>query len=176
MQQSNMPRRSHLRPIGDILLEQREQWRPASQPRTDLAETLTAVGRESLVPGAIAGFAGPAHEIGRQRANEKLEKAKEPPLPAKLTPHGLRHTFCSLLYAVGEDARTVMAELGHSDPALSLRVYAHSMRYGEREREQLRRLIEGAEWTGKDGNDASRAHATNSNQPAEPVESGAQGA
>jgi hypothetical protein len=58
-----------------------------------------------------------------KRANENLEKANEPPLPAKLTPHGLRHTFCSLLYAVGEDARTVMAELGHSDPALSLRVY-----------------------------------------------------
>jgi hypothetical protein len=33
--------------------------------------------------------------------------------------------------AVEEDARTVMAELGHSDPALSLRVYARSMRYGE---------------------------------------------
>jgi integrase len=100
-----------------------------------------------------------------KRANEHLEKAKEPPLPAKLTPHGLRHTFCSLLYAVGEDARTVMAELGHSDPALSLRVYAHSMRYGEREREQLRRLIEGAEWAGIDGNGAGRAPATNARAP-----------
>jgi integrase len=92
-------------------------------------------------------------------ANEQLGKAKEPPLPGKLTPHGLRHTFCSLLYAVGEDARTVMAELGHSDPALSLRVYAHSMRYGEREREQLRRLIEGVEWTGMDGSEPNGASA-----------------
>jgi integrase len=54
-----------------------------------------------------------------RRSNEQLEEAKDPPLPAKLTPHGRRHTFCPLLYAVREDARTVMAELGHSDPALS---------------------------------------------------------
>ena len=36
-----------------------------------------------------------------KRANEQREKAKEPPLPANLTPHGLRHTVCSQLYAVG---------------------------------------------------------------------------
>jgi integrase len=111
-----------------------------------------------------------------KRANEQLERAKEPPLPAKLTPHGLRHTFCSLLYAVGEDARTVMAELGHSDPSLSLRVYAHSMRYGEQEREQLRGLIEGVEWTGIDGNGVNGARAANGTQATKPVESGIQGA
>jgi hypothetical protein len=77
---------------------------------------------------------------------------------------------------VGANARTVVAELGHSGPALSLRVYGHSMRYGEQEREQLRRLIEGAEWTGMDGSGANGAGATNGTQPAEPVESGIQGA
>jgi hypothetical protein len=61
--------------------------------------------------------------------------------------------------AVGEDARTVMAEVGHSDPPLSLRVHAHSMRYREKEREELRCLIEGAEWTGKDGSEANGASA-----------------
>ena len=29
------------------------------------------------------------------------------------------------------------------------------MRYGEKEHEQLRRLIEGAEWTGVDGSEAN---------------------
>jgi integrase len=152
------------------------------------AELHSAISPSALEPDAFVFPTRTGRQLGPdnfrnrvlaravKRANEKLEKAKEPPLPPKLTPHGLRHTFCSLLYAVGEDARTVMAELGHSDPALSLRVYAHSMRYGEKEREQLRRLIEGAEWTGMDGNGASRAHATNGNQPAEPVESAIQGA
>ena len=35
------------------------------------------------------------------RANERLRKAGEPPLP-RLTPHGLRRTFGSLLCAIGE--------------------------------------------------------------------------
>ena len=36
-----------------------------------------------------------------ERANERLEDAGEPLLP-RLTPHGLRRTFASLLYAIGE--------------------------------------------------------------------------
>jgi integrase len=43
------------------------------------------------------------------------------PLP-KLTPHKLRHTFCSLLYALGEDPGVVMDELGHTDASLALRI------------------------------------------------------
>jgi integrase len=57
-----------------------------------------------------------------RRANENPEKAKEPPLPDKLTPHSLRRTFCSLLYALGETPPVVMQEMGHADPALALRV------------------------------------------------------
>jgi integrase len=36
------------------------------------------------------------------RANERLRKTGEAELPA-LTPHGLRRTFASVLYALGED-------------------------------------------------------------------------
>ena len=36
------------------------------------------------------------------RANANLEGEGLPPLPVKLTPHSLRRTFCSLLYALGE--------------------------------------------------------------------------
>jgi len=92
-----------------------------------------------------------------KRANDDLEGLGQPPLPAKLTPHGLRHTFCSLLYAVGETPPVVMQEMGHTDPALALKVYAHTMRRGEKEKQQLRALIEGVEWTGKDGNGANTA-------------------
>jgi integrase len=78
-----------------------------------------------------------------KRANENLAKAKQPPLPDALTPHSLRRTFCSLLYALGEDPGTVMDEMGHTDPALALRVYRQAMRRGEDERTQLRHLVEG---------------------------------
>jgi integrase len=80
------------------------------------------------------------------RANENLERADLPPLPDKLTPHSLRRTFCSLLYALGEDPGTVMDELGHTDPALALRVYRQSMRRGEDEKAQMRALVEGGVW------------------------------
>ncbi len=38
-----------------------------------------------------------------------------------------------------------MDEMGHTDPALALRVYRQSMRRGEDEKQQLRALIEGSE-------------------------------
>jgi hypothetical protein len=39
---------------------------------------------------------------------------------------------------------TVMDEMGHTDPALALRVYRQAMQRSEQEREQLRTLVEGA--------------------------------
>ncbi len=75
-------------------------------------------------------------------AGERLEAEGLPPLPDKLTPHGLRRTFCSLLYALGETPPVVMNEMGHTDPALALRVYAQAMRRGEDEQAQLRALVE----------------------------------
>lgn len=80
-----------------------------------------------------------------KRANANLERDGLPPLPEKITPHSLRRTFCSLLYALGEDPGTVMDEMGHTDPELALRVYRQAMRRGEDEKAQLRALIEGAD-------------------------------
>jgi hypothetical protein len=56
-------------------------------------------------------------------------------LPAGLSPHGLRHTYASILVAVGKDPVSVMVQLGHTDSGFSLRVYSHMMRrdLGERE-------------------------------------------
>ena len=39
-----------------------------------------------------------------------------------------------------------MDEMGHTDPALALRVYRQSMRRGEDEKAQLRALVEGGVW------------------------------
>jgi hypothetical protein len=51
--------------------------------------------------------------------------------------------FCSLLlYALGEDPG-VMIEMGHTDPALALRVYRQAMRRDEGEKAQLQALVEG---------------------------------
>jgi integrase len=80
-----------------------------------------------------------------ERANGNLAKDRLPPLPQKLTPHSLRRTFASILYALGEDPGVVMDEMGHTDPALSLRVYRQSMRRGDDEKQALRTLVERTE-------------------------------
>lgn len=78
-------------------------------------------------------------------ANQRLTAAGFSPLPDRITPHSLRRTFASLLYALGEDPPTVMAEMGHSSPALALAIYAQAMRRDEGEKQRLRALVSGAE-------------------------------
>lgn len=74
------------------------------------------------------------------RAGELLEARSQASLPPGITPHTLRHTFASLLFAIGEDPVSVMRQLGHTDSAFTLRVYAHSMSGGAGERERLKEL------------------------------------
>jgi integrase len=78
-----------------------------------------------------------------ERANEILEERGRVPLPRGLTPHKLRHTFASVLIACGEDPVSVMKQLGHSDPAFTLRVYAHMMSREPGERARLKALVNG---------------------------------
>jgi integrase len=72
-----------------------------------------------------------------------LTVAGHPPLPVRVTPHKLRHTFASILLACGEDAASVMAQLGHTDPRFTLRVYTHLLPRGAEERHRLKALIYG---------------------------------
>jgi integrase len=80
-----------------------------------------------------------------ERANENRLAHGLSPLPEGITPHSLRRTFASILYAIGEDPGVVMDEMGHTDPALALRVYRQAMRRGEDEKAALRVLVEGGE-------------------------------
>jgi integrase len=75
-----------------------------------------------------------------ERANAQLEAAGETPLP-RLTPHKLRHSYASILVAIGVDPSSVMQELGHTDPAFTLRVYAHATRRTQESRAAPRRLV-----------------------------------
>jgi integrase len=80
------------------------------------------------------------------RADELLAERGQHPLPRGVTPHKLRHTFASILVALGRDPSHVMAQLGHTDPGFTLRIYAHAMRFSEEERARLKALVEGREW------------------------------
>lgn len=68
-----------------------------------------------------------------KRTNENLAKAERPLIQAGLTPHGLRRTFISLALECGENPRNVMAWAGHSDPDVTMRIYAQILsRPGQR--------------------------------------------
>jgi integrase len=78
-------------------------------------------------------------------ANKKLAAGGHDPLPAGLTPHALRRTFASLLFAIGESPPYVMAQLGHTSANLTLTVYARQMDRRDGEPERLRALVAGAD-------------------------------
>lgn len=80
-----------------------------------------------------------------ENANQKLIAAGDVPLPDGLTPHKLRHTFASILVALGVDPGSVMDQLGHTDPGFTLRVYRHGMRRDVPAKQRLQVLVRGAE-------------------------------
>jgi integrase len=108
------------------------------------------VGAEAFVFSTLRGgqqspdnFRSRVLRVAVERANKNLADLDLAPLPERITPHSLRRTFASVLYALGEDPGIVMDEMGHTNPGLALRVYRQSMRRGEDEKAQLRALIEG---------------------------------
>jgi integrase len=59
-------------------------------------------------------------------ANEQLAKEGQREIEG-ITPHSLRRTFVSLLFAAGADLPYAMAQAGHADPRMTLGVYAEMM-------------------------------------------------
>jgi integrase len=64
-------------------------------------------------------------------------------VPEGITPHSLRRTFASVIYALGEDPGVIMDAMGRTDPTLALRIYRQSMRRGDEERAAPKALVGG---------------------------------
>ena len=79
-----------------------------------------------------------------QRA-EKLMAERGGLFPEKITPHSLRRTFASLLFAIGEPHPVVMVEMGHRTVDMTLGLYAHAMRRDDGETQRLNELVAGTE-------------------------------
>ena len=102
----------------------------------------TATGRQQNPSNIRTRVLAPAVA----RANRRLAARDAAPLPEGLTPHSLRRTFISLLLAVGEEVPYVMRQVGHTDPKVTLSIYAQVMYRGDGERERLKALVEGTDW------------------------------
>jgi integrase len=81
-----------------------------------------------------------------EQANKQLSVDESEPLPERLTPHSLRRTYASLLFAIGEAPPYVMAQMGHTTANLTLTIYARQMDRRDGEPERLKALVEGREW------------------------------
>jgi integrase len=76
-----------------------------------------------------------------ERPNARRAERDVTPLPAGLTPHSLRRTFASILFACGEDAPYVMSQRGHGDAKFTLNVYAQVMRRDDGEIARLQAFV-----------------------------------
>jgi integrase len=143
--------------LREILIEHRAQkLREGAPTGPDDPLLITAKGRARdryNLADVVAAVVRRADELQAQRGGQ--------PLPLGITPHKLRHTFASILVALGKDPNYVMEQLGHTDAAFTLRVYAHMMRRSDAERQQLRALVEGEQWT------LERAPHRDESQPAD---------
>jgi integrase len=80
-----------------------------------------------------------------EAANARLEREGEEPMPP-LTPHSLRRTFASILVAIGEPPTYAMRQLGHTNAAFTLSVYAEAMDARDGELERIKALVKGQDW------------------------------
>jgi integrase len=159
-------RKVKIRPVlRDVLTELRARNKSDGRITEGAARAQSVTGeitQDAFVFGTAAGKAQNPSNVRIRvltRSAERANRRLETPLPP-LTPHGLRRSFASLLYAIGEPPPVVMQEMGHTDPALALSIYAHAMRRDEGENERLKALVEGAKLPGLVTGDHSEAGET----------------
>lgn len=55
----------------------------------------------------------------------EVSKTRTEPLPT-VTPHVLRHTFCTNMANAGMDLKSLQYLMGHADAGVTLNVYTHA--------------------------------------------------
>lgn len=98
-----------------------------------LAEHLQRRGLTAAQPEA---FVFPAPDGGPLRYGNFMRRVWHPARRAALlphfTPHDLKRAAATAMVALGVDVRTAQARLGHSDPRLTLAIYAQATSAGDR--------------------------------------------
>ncbi|MGC4940678.1 tyrosine-type recombinase/integrase [Kribbella sp. DT2] len=80
----------------------------------------------NLIAVLIRQYNEPAVPGTRRTPRQELPRPAHPLPPARL--HDLRHVHATLLLIAGVPVHVVAERLGHDDPAITLRVYAHVIR------------------------------------------------
>ena len=91
--------------------------------------------KKELLVGGYAGFllldkngnpkVGLHLDHHMQWTMKKYRRTQEEPLPT-ITPHVLRHTFCTNMANAGMDLKSLQYLMGHSDAGITMNVYTHA--------------------------------------------------
>lgn len=101
-------------------------WNEPGNPKRHGQPVTAALMFTSAANGAVN-----ASTFGRQAWGPAREAAGISRDPYRDGMHALRHFYASMLLAGGVDIRALSEYLGHHDPAITLRVYAHLMPQAE---------------------------------------------
>lgn len=83
------------------------------------------------------------HRVVQRGFTSIRDKAK---LPTEITFHDLRHAFASIAVQAGADVVYLSKVIGHTDPAITLRVYSHVFDRANREQDFRRLMAERVAW------------------------------
>ncbi|MBI4898743.1 MAG: tyrosine-type recombinase/integrase [Actinobacteria bacterium] len=127
--------------------------------RTDLAPDAYLFGTRTGARESESNVRSRVVAESVKGANAILAADNRAQINDRITPHSLRRTFASILVSIGEDPVYVMGQLGHSDPAFTLRVYAQLMNDRSGERDRIRAVVNGEEWAemGRNGDSGRSA-------------------
>lgn len=98
--------------LGPAMIRALKKWKVACPPN-----------ELDLVFPNQAGNPINHNNLVNRHFNPALEDAELP----KIRFHDLRHTYASLLIEQGENIKYIQSQLGHSNPTVTLNVYAHLM-------------------------------------------------
>ncbi|ACN17856.1 Phage integrase family protein [Desulforapulum autotrophicum HRM2] len=104
--------------IGPVMLKKLKKWRLACPPGGLDLVFPTAKGNPMNHNNMVNRYFLPGLKAA------KLERIRF---------HDMRHTYASLLIDQGENIKYIQAQLGHSNPTVTLNVYAHLMKGTNRE-------------------------------------------
>jgi integrase len=113
------------------------------QPPTPLEELVGVALGKRPGNGDLRG----AVEHAIKRANERLDELGIEPISERVTPHSLRRTYASVRAAAGDDPVYIAEQLGHTDMALTFRLYQKAVkRRSKLSGHHLREFNRALEW------------------------------
>lgn len=107
----------------------------------------------NLIALLIRQYNEPAIPGTRRTPPQELPRPAHPLPPARL--HDLRHVHATLLLIAGVPVHVVAERLGHADPAITLRVYAHVIRqHADQAANTFAAAVDGDDQTGASESDS----------------------